>query len=343
MSHRDASASQQRSTHATALARFQAPSLKRSLWQFSSTFGGYLAFNAAAYVAAGHSAWITVMIALPAAGLLVRLFIIQHDCGHGSYFRSRRSNDWLGRFCSIFTFTPYAFWRRQHANHHACFNNLDHRDRGIDLYSTCATVAEYRALPTVRRLLYRSLRHPILAQIILPPIVFILLYRFSFDAPKTWLRERRSVLLTNVGLGLALTALALFFGVQTTLLVQLPIIAFASIVGVWLFSVQHRFEGAVWERQDSWNQWTASLAGSSYLKLPRLLQWLTGNIGFHHVHHLYPRVPNYRLQECHESQAGFWNVTTVTIRQAFCAPFLVLWDEEHRCMAPFPSLWKDGG
>jgi omega-6 fatty acid desaturase (delta-12 desaturase) len=339
MSDRNAPAGQQERSNLTAdLAPFQAPSLNRSWWQFLSTFGGYLVFNAAAYAMAAHSAWIAVMIALPAAGLLIRLFIIQHDCGHGSYFRSRRCNDWLGRFCSIFTFTPYAFWRRQHANHHACFNNLDHRDRGVDLYSTCATVAEYRALPPARRMLYRWVRHPIVTQIVLPPIVFILLYRFPFDAPKSWRRERRSVLYTDAALCVVLTGLAVFFGVQAVLLVQLPIIGVAAIIGVWLFSVQHRFEGAVWDREERWTPRDASLSGSSYLKLPRFLQWLTGNIGFHHVHHLCPRVPNYRLQEGHEARAEFRSVTTLTIRQALRAPSFVLWDEERRSMAKFPSL-----
>jgi omega-6 fatty acid desaturase (delta-12 desaturase) len=322
----------------TALASFQAPFLKRSLWQFSSSMAGYLALNAAMYILAPQFTWTALLLSLPAAGLLVRLFIIQHDCGHGSYFRSRQSNDMLGRFCSIFTFTPYTFWRRQHANHHACFNDLDRRDTGIDLYSTCATVAEYRSMPAARRFVYRAFRHPIITQVFLPPIVFVLLYRIPFDTPKTWRRERQSVLWTNATLGSVLLALTVTLGLQTVLLVQLPIIGIASVVGVWLFSVQHRFEGAVWERQEKWNHRKASLAGSSYLKLPRFFQWMTGNIGFHHVHHLCPRVPNYRLQECHEAQQEFQNVATLTFRQALCAPFYALWDEETKRMVRFSAV-----
>lgn len=320
-----------------ALAPLQTPLLRQSLWQVGSTFVGFVALNAAMYVLARHSAWMALTIALPAAGFLVRLFIIQHDCGHGSFFRSRRLNELLGCFCGVFTFTPYAFWRRQHANHHASFNNLDRRDFGIDLYSTCATVAEYRALPYARRILYRGLRHPILTQVLLPPIVFVLLYRFLFDAPKTWRRERRSILMTNATLGAAFTALTVIFGMQTVALVQLPIIAVAAIIGVWLFSVQHRFEGAIWEHQEGWSHMRASLEGSSYLKLPALLQWFTGNIGFHHVHHLCARVPNYRLQECHEARPEFQRVTILTLRQAICAPFYALWDEDLRRMVPFPA------
>jgi acyl-lipid omega-6 desaturase (Delta-12 desaturase) len=320
-----------------AVAQFQMPSLRRSVWQFASTFAGYVLLNAAMYVLVRHSVWLAVMIALPAAAFLVRLFIVQHDCGHGAFFRSRRSNDVLGRFCSVFTFTPYAFWRRQHAHHHASFNNLDRRDAGIDFYSACATVAEYLALSRARRVLYRAFRHPILTQLLLPPLVFVLLYRVPFDVPKSWRRERRSDLMTNIALGGALVTLTMIFGPCAVALVQLPIIAVASIIGAWLFSAQHRFEEAVWERQSAWSYMRASLEGSSYLKLPPILQWFTGNIGFHHVHHLCARVPNHRLQECHASRREFQHVKTLTLRQALCAPRYVLWDEKLRRMMRFPA------
>ena len=162
-------------------AQFQAPSLPYSLWQFTSTFLAHLAVTAAMYALVGVSAWLALALAVPAAGLLMRLFIVQHDCGHGSFLRSRRANDWLGRFCSAMTFAPYEFWRRQHANHHATFNNLDWRDSGLDIYSTCATVREYQAMSPVRRLLYRTVRNPVLTLLLLPPVVFVLLYRVPFD------------------------------------------------------------------------------------------------------------------------------------------------------------------
>ncbi len=319
------------------LAPFQAASLARSLWQFGSTMLAYLALNAAMYAVLPVSVWLVLGLAVPAAGMVVRLFIIQHDCGHGSFFRSRRANDWLGRICSPVTFTPYAFWRRQHANHHACFNNLDRRDSGIDLYSTCATVREYRAMPIGRRALYRVSRHPFFTQFILPPIVFLVLYRVPFDTSESWASERRSVLLSNVAIFSVLGALVLGFGIWPVILVQLPIMLIASIIGVWLFSVQHRFEAAQWLRQEQWNAVQASLEGSSYLKLPRLLQWFTGNIGFHHIHHLSARIPNYRLQECHEARPKLSQVTTLTFREAIMAPSFALWDEEDSHMVRFPA------
>ncbi len=283
----------------------------------------------------GVSLWLTLGLALPAAELVVRLFIIQHDCGHGSFFRSRRLNDGLGRFCSAFTFTPYAFWRRQHTAHHATFNNLDRRDSGVDIYSTCATLREYQAFTPGRRLLYRVSRHPLVSQLLLPPVVFLVVYRLPFDAPSSWTAERRSVPLTNLALAAVFGSLVLALGASAVVLVQLPVMVVASIVGVWLFSVQHRSEAAQWLRQDRWNAVQASLEGSSYLKLPPVLQWFTGGIGFHHVHHLSTRVPNYRLQECHKSRPELDKVTTLTLRQALLAPCYALWDEEHGRMVGF--------
>jgi omega-6 fatty acid desaturase (delta-12 desaturase) len=320
-----------------AMAPFQAPSFRMSLWQFVSTFLAVIAVNVAMYALIPVSYWLVLPLAVLGAGLTVRLFIIQHDCGHGAFFRSRRLNDWLGRFTSLVTFTPYAFWRRQHNNHHACFNNLDRRDTGIDIYSTCATVQEYRDLSPFRQWTYRAARHPLVTQLLLPPIVFLVLYRLPFDAPDGWKRERISVHLTNLGVFALLGLLMLILGVWPVLMVQLPIIAIAAIVGVWLFSVQHRFEEAQWARQEQWDPVMASLDGSSYLKLPGVLQWFTGNIGFHHVHHLSARVPNYRLQACHEARPELGRVTTLNLWEALRAPTFALWDEEQGRMVRFPS------
>lgn len=325
-----------RRTLMAAIAPFQVPSLRLSLWQFVSTFLAYVAVNAAMYCLTGAWTWALPLLAVVAAGLVVRLFIIQHDCGHGAFFRSRWLNDGLGQFVSLFTYTPYGFWRRQHNNHHACVNNLDRRDTGIDLYSTCATVAEYEALPPGRRMLYRAVRHPLVTQFLLPPLVFLVLYRLPFDTDAGWKRERRGVVLTNLVLATALGGLMLVFGVGQVLLVQLPIIGLAAIVGVWLFSVQHRFEAAQWARQAEWDPVRASLEGGSYLVLPRMLQWFTGNIGFHHVHHLSARVPNYRLQACHEARPELARVTRLTMWDALRAPSYALWDEARGHMVPFP-------
>jgi omega-6 fatty acid desaturase (delta-12 desaturase) len=319
------------------LAQFQGPSKWGSITQFASTALAYAATVAAMYAALQYSVWLSLAMSPLAAGLVVRLFIIQHDCGHGSYFRSPRANESVGWFCSILTFTPYANWRRQHAGHHAVWNNLDERHGGADIYSTCLTLKEYMALSPLRRWLYRFSRHTLVAQFILPPLVFLLLFRIPLDAPPAWRKERRGVYLTNLALAVMLGGLVALLGWRAVLLVQVPIMLIASIAGVWLFSVQHRFEDTEWLRQAEWTHARAALNGSSYLKLPRVLQWFTGNIGFHHIHHLLPRVPNYRLQACHEAfvaQGG--TARMLTIADAVSAPSLALWDETGRRMIPFP-------
>lgn len=238
----------------------------------------------------------------------------------------------------MITFTPYTFWRRQHANHHACFNNLDRRESGADIYSTCATLREYSAFPRLQRLIYRASRHPLVSQFLLPPVVFLLVYRVPFDTPASWTRERTSVHLNNLAIAAVLAGLASLSGFWQAVFVQASIIGIASIVGVWLFTVQHRFEEAHWARQPDWDAVQASIEGSSHLKLPRVLQWFTGNIGFHHIHHLAARVPNYRLQECHEAHPALRDgLTTLTLLDALRAPVYALWDEDNRRMVRFPS------
>jgi omega-6 fatty acid desaturase (delta-12 desaturase) len=319
------------------LAKFQGPSRIGSISQFASTALAYAATVAAMYAALHYSVWLALAMSPFAAGLVVRLFIIQHDCGHGSYFRSPRANGLVGWFCSLATFTPYANWRRQHAAHHAVWNNLDERHGGADIYSACLTLQEYTALSPRRRWLYRVSHHPLVAQIILPPLVFLLLFRIPLDAPRSWRKERHGVHLTNLALAIVLAGLVALLGWRAVLIVQLPIMIFASIAGVWLFSVQHRFEDAEWMRQAEWTPVRAALNGSSYLKLPRILQWFTGNIGFHHIHHLLPRVPNYRLEACHEAliaQGG--TARMLTIADAVRAPSFALWDETGRRMIPLP-------
>jgi omega-6 fatty acid desaturase (delta-12 desaturase) len=321
------------------LATHQAPMLGRSLGQMASTFLPFFGLIAAMYVVRDISPWLSLALTLPAAGLIVRIFIIQHDCGHGAFFRSRAANEWLGRFCGLITMTPYANWRRQHACHHAVWNNLDRRNGGSDLYSTCLTVAEYQALTRLGRWWHRAVRHPLISQLLLPPLVFMLLYRVPFDTPMAWRREWVSVFLTDAGIAAVFTVLVLLLGAGTVALVQLPTIAVAAILGMWIFSVQHRFEDAVWSRQQEWSVNNAALFGSSYLKLPRTLQWFSGNIGFHHIHHLMPRVPNYRLEDCHRACAALVSATpTLTLAQALRAPAYTLWDEEKARMVRFSDL-----
>ena len=318
---------------------FRTPILARSLGQLASSFGGFFATCIAMYLCLAVGLWITLPMSALAAGFLVRIFIIQHDCGHGSFFRSRRANELIGRLCSLMTLTPYAFWRRQHARHHGSWNNLDRRAAsGLDIYSSCMTVAEYRALGRWRRCLVRLTNHPIVANVLLPPLVFVVLYRMPFDAAKGWQRERREVYLTNLALIVLFGGLGLTLGYGRVAAVQLPIMVIASIVSAWLFSVQHRFEHAQWMRDASWGFAAASLGGTSYLRLPRLLQWFTGNIGFHHVHHVDPRIPNYRLEECHNADARFRSAPTLTLRTAVRALRCALWDSDLQRLVPFRSI-----
>ena len=317
----------------------QAPDLRQALGQMASTFLPFFGLLTAMYLLWGVSPWLSLLLTVPAAGFVVRIFIIQHDCGHAAFFRNRAANDWLGRFCSLITMTPYANWRRLHASHHATWNNLDKRDLGVDLYSTCLTVAEYQALPLPARIWHRVIRHPLISQLLLPPFIFLLYYRLPIDTPASWRRERLSVLLTNAGLVAKFAGLMLLLGVGPVALVQFPIIAVTAIIGVWLFSVQHRFEDAVWSRQENWSATTASLFGSSHLKLPRILQWFSGNIGFHHIHHLSPRIPNYRLEDCHHACAALVaGAPSLSLGQALRAPAYTLWDEEKAGMVRFADL-----
>jgi len=320
-----------------AVARFRTPSLPRAVWQLASTLGGFVGVCAAMYASLELSYGLTLGLAVVAAGLIVRLFIIQHDCGHSSFFGSRRANVALGRLCGLITFTPFANWRRQHAGHHAVWNNLDRRGSGADIYSTCLTVSEYQTLAPRRRLLYRLSRHPAIAGLLLPPLVFLLLYRIPFDTPKDWRRERLSVHATNAGIAALFLGLGLVLGFERVLQVQLPIMVIASIIGVWLFAVQHRFEETLWQRDAEWRFGAASLQGSSYLKLPRILQWFTGNIGFHHIHHLNPRIPNYRLSACHAAIQQLQAVPSLSLWDALRAPFFALWDEKRQQMVGFPA------
>lgn len=310
-----------------AVAPFEKPSLPLGIWQIATSIGLYAATLAAMYWSLHISYWLTLALALPASGLLVRIFIVQHDCGHGSFFASPRANDILGRICGVITLAPYQNWRRQHSQHHSNWNNLDRRESGADIYSACLTVAEYRAMSRREKFLYRLPRHPAVAHFVLPPLVFLLLYRVPFDTPGSWTAERRSVWLTNLAVAMCIVVLGLTLGFGAVLLVQLPIVIVSSIIGVWLFSVQHRFEAAKWLRQPEWSFQAAAMEGSSYLKLPKLLQWLTGNIGFHHIHHLTPRVPNYRLEACHKSAAILNAEPPLTFRRALRGSTLTLWDE----------------
>ena len=320
-------------------ASFQAPILAHSVWQITSTGAAYFAVLVTMYAAYSYSFWLSLALVLPAAGLVVRLFIIQHDCGHGAFFQSRRANLIVGVLCSLATLTPFTNWRRHHSVHHKQWNNLDTRDMGSDIYSTCLTVAEYRAMSPLRQWTARAIRHPLIAHVIIPPVVFLILYRIPFETPRAWVRERAAVWLTNLGLISGAAGMVFAVGVWPVLLLQVPVIGLAAIIGVWLFSVQHRFEEAHWARTPEWSAISAAVHGSSFLALPPVLRWFSGNIGYHHVHHLVPRVPNYRLRACHEACADlFGGARVLRLREALRAPGFTLWDEETGRLVPFSEV-----
>lgn len=316
---------------------FQRPTGRIAIFQIATTILPLLLAIAAMH--AGLSLgwwWLVALLALPAAALTVRTFIVQHDCGHGSFLPSRRANDVVGRLCGLLTLTPYAHWRRQHAQHHGTWNDLDRREgRGSDLYSTCLTVAEYRALPRWSRRWHRLTRHPVVTLVLLPPLIFLFVYRVPFDTPASWRAERRSVHLTNLGLVALHGGLGLALGFGPVLLVLLAVMVPASIAGVVLFSLQHHFDGARWARHEAWDPVTAALEGSSFLRLPRPLQWLTGSIGYHHVHHLAPRIPNYRLEACHNAHPAFTTARVLGLREGLRASRYALWDEAAGRMVRF--------
>jgi omega-6 fatty acid desaturase (delta-12 desaturase) len=313
---------------------------RRSAWQLATSVLPLIGLYAAMYASLDLSYWLTLALAVPAAGFTVRTFIVQHDCGHGSFLGSRRANTWVGRLCILFTLTPYENWRAQHAVHHRISNNLDRRTGGADMFAETQTASEYRQMSRLARLGYRVGRHPLICHILLPPLVFIVLYRLPFDTPRHWKRERRSVLLTNVVLIGMFGLLGWWLGFKAVALVHVPVIALAAIAGIWLFAVQHRFDQTQWYREQDWSPVGAALGGTSWLRLPKVLQWFSGSIGLHHLHHLSPRVANYRLQECMEANPELQGCRSLSLREALGASRYWLWDEDRHKMISFRECGK---
>lgn len=309
------------------VAQYQQPSAKRALWQLTNTVGPYALLWYVMYHALQVSLWLTVPLALLSAGFLVRIFIILHDCAHGSYFNSRRANEIVGRIAGVLTFTPYAHWRWEHAVHHASAGDLDRRGTG-DVWTM--TVQEYLTATRGRRSAYRLMRNPLVLFVLAPLFVFFVKQRFA--SAKAGRRQRRSVWSTNAALLCMVAVFAWIFGIVPYVLIQSIAMAVAGAAGLWLFYIQHQFEGVYWERGERWDHVAAALQGSSFYKLPRVLQWFSGNIGFHHIHHLSPRVPNYNLQECHESDRLFEQVKPITLRSSLRCLALRFWDEQARKM-----------
>jgi omega-6 fatty acid desaturase (delta-12 desaturase) len=269
---------------------------------------------------------------LAASALLVRIFIFFHDCCHGSFFASRRANRILGIVTGILTFTAYDDWRHSHARHHATAGDLDRRGEG-DVWTM--TVEEYRNAPPLKRLFYRFYRTPVVTFGLGPAYMFLLTHRFASKGAET--RERVSVIVTNLAIAAIIAAAGLTIGLRTYVLIQLPVILIAGSLGVWLFYVQHQFEGVYWARHESWDMMRAAMEGSSYYKLPKVLQWITGNIGFHHVHHVLPRIPNYNLPASYEAVPYLQTVEPVTLRESLKSLRMRLYDEERKQMVGFRS------
>ncbi|MBV9006565.1 MAG: fatty acid desaturase, partial [Solirubrobacterales bacterium] len=292
------------------LAPYARPRLGRSLLDVGTSLVPYLGLMVGMYLLLGVSDWLVVAVSVPAAGFLVRTYIVFHDCAHGSFLPWRKANEWLGVMCGLLVFTPFQRWRHQHAVHHASSGDLDRRGVG-DLLTL--TVAEYEALRRHRRLGYRLVRNPMVMFGLGPTWAMILAPRFVSRSER--LRIRRSVWRTNLALAAVIGLLCWLLGWESFVLVEMPSALLAGSVGVWLFYVQHQFEDAYWQSSDSWSYDEAALKGSSYLRLPKVLQFFTGNIGLHHVHHLSTRIPNYNLQRAHDAYPVFGQV-----------PSLSLWD-----------------
>jgi acyl-lipid omega-6 desaturase (Delta-12 desaturase) len=312
------------------VARFQAASLWRARWQVIDSLLPYALLWFAMERALLVSYWLMLPIAILAAGFLVRIFIIFHDCGHGSFFKSKRANNVTGAVAGALLLTPYRHWRWQHALHHGTAGDLDRRGSG-DIWTL--TVQEYLRSTRWRRLAYRLARNPIVLFVIAPLYVFVVHHRFA--ASKAPARERLSVHRTNWALLGITLMMGAVIGFKAFLLIQLTVSAIAGALGLWLFYVQHQFEGVFWARSEDWNYTAAALQGSSFYKLPRILQWFTGNIGFHHIHHLSPRIPNYHLQRCHEADPFFDTIKPVTLLASLKFLTFRLWDEQRKVFVGF--------
>ena len=315
------------------VAKYQKPSMGSALWQIANTFIPFAALWFLMYHSVAISWWLTVPLAVLAGGFLVRIFIIFHDCGHGSFFKNPRLNNWVGFISGVLTFTPYYHWRWEHSIHHATSGDLDRRGTG-DVWTM--TVQEYLEAGRWKRFAYRLARNPFILFVIAPLYLFLIHQRFpKANANK---RERHSVYWINLGILVMALTMSAIFGWKAYALIQLIVITVAGSVGVWLFYVQHQFEGVYWERGDNWDYTTAALKGSSFYKLPKVLQWFSGNIGYHHLHHLSSRIPNYNLERCHKAHPIFQTVKPVTLLGSLKSFTFRLWDERERKLVSFSHL-----
>ncbi len=314
---------------------YAAPKSAQSVLQLLTTMIPLAGLWAAMVLTVDEAYWLTLLLSVPAAAFTVRLFIIQHDCGHRSYFRSRRLSDIVGNLIGIITLTPHEYWRQSHNAHHATCGNLEKRGIG-DI--SLLTVAEYTALSPWKRLAYRIYRMPFVILVVGPIYFFFVKNRLPLDLIRLQPKLLIGVMGTNLGIVVVLTGLSLILGFANVMMIQLPIILLSSTAGVWLFYVQHQFEHTYWRTQENWDFHQASVMSSSYYDLPQPLRWITGNIGIHHIHHLACRIPNYRLGDCLADIPALKTHNRIRLRDSLRCLRLALWDENSQRMVTFKSL-----
>lgn len=315
------------------ILKYNQPDIRKSIAQLLNTIIPYLFMWVLMVWSTGISYILTFALAIIAAGFLVRIFIIFHDCGHGSFFKSKKANDMVGVITGIITHTPYYKWHAQHAEHHATTVNLDQRGLG-DIWTM--TVSEYLNASKWERFTYRIVRNPFILFLIGPLYLIFILNRFTKKGGSA--KARWNVYLTNISILTFAVGMSFLIGWKAFLFIQLTHLFIAQAIGLWLFYAQHNFEEVSWERADTWDYKSAAIHGSSFLKLPLVLQWFTGNIGFHHVHHLSPRIPNYNLARCQEENDLFKEVKPITLWSTFKAMKLSLWDEASHQLIRFRNV-----
>jgi omega-6 fatty acid desaturase (delta-12 desaturase) len=317
------------------IRKYNRPDARKSVWQIINSLGPYLGLWVLMYYSLGISYWLTLGLSFIAAGFLVRIFIIFHDCGHGSFFKSARLSRVVGTILGSLVFTPNDRWHRSHGIHHNTVGNLDKRGNG-DVWTL--TVEEYESRSPGQKLFYRIYRHPTIIWGIGPVLLFVLWFRFNAKGVSS--KERWNLYLTNLIILTFCTAVVLLMGWKAFVMIQLPIIFIATSVGAWLFYVQHQFEDVVWTHNDSWDYKEMALFGSSFLKIPRILQWFSGNIGFHHIHHLSPKIPNYNLERCHKENTMFDSIKPVSLIEGIETMKFRLWDEKASQLISFRQYKK---
>jgi omega-6 fatty acid desaturase (delta-12 desaturase) len=318
------------------MRRYERSHLRKAIWQLINTFIPYFLVSILMYLSliAGYSYLVFLGLAIVAAGLLVRIFIFFHDCAHQSFFASSKANTALGYVCGILTFTPFEEWRKSHGIHHNTAGNLDRRGTG-DVWTL--TIDEYNAASKLKRFWYRFFRNPFVLLGLGPAYLFLVSYRYPHKGARR--RQNYSVIITNAAIMAIIVVASLTIGFKAYALIQFPVIFMAGVIGVWLFYIQHQFEGVCWKRHDQWDPIKASLYGSSYYKLPKVLRWFTGNIGLHHIHHLRSRIPNYNLQRACDDTKAFMDIEPLTLRKSITCLQLKLWDEKGQKLVRFKSAY----